>query len=85
MFHINWKWYTKQLPNLLVRVFTLDNFYVCADCGSIHRRDGEELRLDHEDESILMSHPIWYGSVKRECAVKTIEEACSLLRNAMFD
>jgi len=55
----------KHFPNLLVRFFTRDKYYICEECHKIHKRDGTEIRLD-DDKEHLMSHPLWYGSVCRE-------------------
>lgn len=75
----------KHLRNLLVRLFTNDNYYVCEECHHIHKRDGQELRLDEECEgSKLMSHYLWYGSVNRECFIKQQQEVRKLLRDAIF-
>lgn len=57
----------KHVGNLIVRVITRDNYYVCEECKHIHKRDGKEIRLDTGN---LISKPIWYGSVARECFIK---------------
>lgn len=72
----------KHLRNMLVRVFTRDNYYVCEECHHIHKRDGKELRLDKDE--YIMSNQIWYGSVKHECFVKQQMEVRKLLRDAIF-
>lgn len=75
----------KHLRNLLVRFFTRDKYYVCEECHHTHKRDGKELRLDVECEgSKLISHPLWYGSVKRECFVKQQMKVRKLLIDAIF-
>ena len=56
----------KHIGNLIVRVITRDSYYVCEECKHIHKRDGKEIRLDTGN---LISKPIWYGSVSRECFI----------------
>ena len=36
----------KHIPNMLVRVFTVDKYYICEECHKLHKRDGKEIRLD---------------------------------------
>ena len=55
----------KHIPNLLVRLFTADRYYVCEECHKIHRRDGSEIRLDLPIEN-RMANFLWYGSVCRK-------------------
>ena len=79
------KFKIKHLRNFLVRLFTKDKYYVCEECKRIHRRDGEEIRLDEESDGYkLLSHPLWYGSVGRECFIKQQEEVWAALRMALF-
>lgn len=79
------KFKIKHIKNLLVRFFTRDKYYVCEECHCIHKRDGKELRLDTECVgSKLMSHPLWYGSVKHKCFVKQQMEVRQLLRDAIL-
>lgn len=75
----NIKFKVKHIRNLLVRTFTIDNYYVCEDCRHIHKRDGKEIRLDEEKEGLLC-HYLWYGSVHVDCYCKTIMEAIEILR-----
>lgn len=63
------KFKIKHFKNLLIRVFTLDKYYVCEECHKIHKRDGKEIRLE-EVPGKLLSHRLWYGSVSRECYTK---------------
>ena len=56
----------KHIGNLIIRVITRDNYYVCEECKHIHKRDGKEIRLDTGN---LISKPIWYGSIARECFI----------------
>lgn len=55
----------KHLKNLVVRLITRDSYYVCEECHKIHKRDGNEIRLDNSTG--LLSNRWWYGSVSREC------------------
>lgn len=73
------KFKIKHFKNLLIRIFTFDKYYVCEECHKIHKRDGKELRLDADREH-LMSHPLWYGSVSRECFIKQQQEFHELIR-----
>lgn len=72
----------RHIPNAAVRIITRDRCYVCEDCHRIHKRDGQELRLDNPEFWQLMSHPIWYGSVAEDCAAKTIQKARDILRQS---
>ena len=79
------KFKIEHLGNLLIRFFTRDKYYVCEECKHIHKRDGKEIRLDFECEgSKLISHPLWYGSVKYECFDKQQAEVRRLLRDAIL-
>lgn len=79
------KFKIKHLGNLLIRFFTKDKCYVCEECKRIHKRDGKEIRLDAEcDRSILLSHPLWYGSVHRDCFDKQQAEVRKMLREAIL-
>lgn len=73
----------KHLGNLLVRFFTKDKYYVCEECKRIHKRDGMEIRLE-EGSGRLLSHPLWYGSVHRDCFNKQQVEVRKMLREAIF-
>jgi hypothetical protein len=73
----------KHFPNLLVRLFTKDSYYICEECHKIHKRDGKEVRLD-EDKKHLMSHPLWYGSVGWECFVAQQRHVRKVLREALL-
>jgi hypothetical protein len=77
------KFKIKHLKNLLVRVFTRDKYYVCEECHKIHKRDGNEVRLDGDKES-LRFHPLWYGSVGWECFVTQQEELRRVFRESIF-
>ena len=55
----------KHFKNLLIRIFTFDKYYVCEECHKIHKRDGQELRL--ELSTGIMSNRLWYSSVSKEC------------------
>ena len=79
----NMKFKVKHLWNTTVRFLTRDKYYVCEECHHIHKRDGEEIRLDADREH-LRSNPIWYGSVRKECFVKQQAEVrAMLLRDAV--
>lgn len=73
----------KHFPNLLVRFFTRDHYYICEECHKIHRRDGKEIRLDKPLKH-LMSHPLWYGSVGRECFLKQQRELREVTRKSLL-
>lgn len=73
----------KHLPNLLIRFFTHDRFYICEECHKVHRRNGKEIRLDEPREH-LMVHPIWYGSVGWECFMRQQRRTRKLLRDALL-
>jgi hypothetical protein len=60
------KFKIKHFKNLLIRIFTFDKYYVCEECHKIHKRDGQELRLELGPGE-LMSNRLWYGSVSKEC------------------
>lgn len=77
------KFRIKHLKNLLVRVFTCDKYYICEECHKIHKRDGNEVRLDEPREN-LMVHHLWYGSVSRECFIKQQEELRRVFRKSLF-
>jgi hypothetical protein len=77
------KFKIKHLKNLLVRVFTGDKYYVCEECHKIHKRDGNEVRLD-EDKEHLRFYPLWYGSVGWECFVAQQEELRRVFRESIF-
>ena len=79
---MNIKWYIKHIPNLVIRVISHDKYYICEECGAIHNRDGDEIRLD-TDYKHLMSNPIWYGSVACKCFEKQQREVSRLLHDAM--
>lgn len=81
MIHI--KFIVKHIPNMIVRVFTNDAYYVCEECHKIHKRDGNEIRLTDDMEHLLL-HRIWYGSVSRECFIKQQNEVRKILYEAIF-
>jgi hypothetical protein len=74
----------KHIPNLLIRVFTKDKFYICEECHKIHKRDGNEVRLDEPREH-LMSHPLWYGSVGWDCFVYQQRRVRKILRESLLE
>lgn len=74
----------KHLGNLLIRLFTMDKYYVCEECHKIHKRDGKEIRLE-DGGGKLLSHRLWYGSVSRECFIRQQEKVRRLFRDAMLD
>jgi hypothetical protein len=74
----------KHIPNMLVRVFTRDRYYICEECHKLHKRDGKEVRLDEPREH-LMVHPIWYGSVGWECFVRQQRYVRKILREALLE
>ena len=78
------KFKIKHLKNLLIRFFTRDKYYVCEECHKIHKRDGKEVRLDKGDTDTLLSHPLWYGSVSKECFDRQYEEVRELLRKVFY-
>lgn len=57
----------KHFPNLIVRLFTLDKCYICEECHKIHKRDGEELRLEGSDKSHRTAGKYWFCSVSKDC------------------
>lgn len=75
------KFRIKHIKNLLIRVFTHDNYYVCEECHKIHKRDGKECRLDNDKKHLIL-HYLWYGSVCRNCYCNTIQAAMNLLRGS---
>lgn len=77
------KFKIKHLGNLLIRFFTRDKYYVCEECHKIHKRDGKEIRLE-EGGGRLLSHPLWCGSVSRECFDRQQERVRKLLRDAIL-
>lgn len=77
------KFKIKHLGNLLIRFFTRDKYYVCEECHKIHKRNGKEIRLE-EGGGRLLSHPLWYGSVDRECFDRQQERVRQMLREAIF-
>lgn len=74
----------KHLGNLLVRLFTFDKYYICEECYKIHKRDGKEIRLD-KDREHLMSHPLWHGSVGRDCFIEQQLRVRKLLRDSLLE
>lgn len=72
------KFKIKHFKNLLIRIFTFDKYYVCEECHKIHKRDGQELRL--ELSTGIMSNRLWYGSVSRECYCKQQQRFRELMR-----
>lgn len=74
----------KHIPNLLIRIFTRDKYYICEECHKIHKRDGQEIRLDEPREH-LMSHPLWYGSVGHDCFVEQQLKVRKLLRESLLE
>lgn len=77
------KFKIKHFPNLLVRFFTRDRYYICEECHKLHRRDGREIRLDEPREH-LMSHPLWYGSVCRESFIEQQVRVRKSIRNSLL-
>lgn len=73
----------KHIPNMLVRVFTRDKYYICEECHKLHKRDGKEIRLDEPIEH-LMVNPIWYGSVSRDCFIAQQIRVRKLIRNSLL-
>lgn len=57
----------KHFPNLIVRLATLDKYYICEECRKIHKRDGKELRLEGSDKSHRTAGKYWYCSVSNYC------------------
>lgn len=57
----------KNFKNLLVRFLTRDNYYICEVCQKIHKRDGEEIRLEYAHGR--KTHYLWYKSVSMECFI----------------
>lgn len=70
-----------HLVNLIIRFISKDNFYVCEVCHHVHKRDGKEIRLD---TGKLISHPLWYGSVKRQCFLNQQNKVRRLLRQVVW-
>lgn len=73
----------KHIPNMLVRVFTRDKYYICEECHKLHKRDGKEIRLDEPIEH-LMVNPIWYGSVGLACFIRQQKRVRKILREALL-
>ena len=73
----------KHIPNMLVRVFTRDKYYICEECHKLHKRDGKEIRLDEPIEH-LMVNPIWYGSVGRDCFIKQQRRVRESIRKSLL-
>ena len=71
-----------HFPNLLVRFFTRDKYYICEECHKVHKRDGMEIRLDEPREH-LMSHQLWYSSVGRECFIAQQIRVRQAIRNSL--
>lgn len=78
--HIKWK--IKQFPNLIIRLVTLDHFYVCDECHCIHKRDGMEIRFDDDPEHLMFSK-WWYSSVCREGFENVMNEVAQVLRDGL--
>jgi hypothetical protein len=74
------KFRLKHFKNLLVRLFTKDTYYICEECHKIHKRDGNELRLDQG--SGLIYNSWWYGSVHIECYKKLINHVQLLMKGS---
>lgn len=72
-----------HFPNLLIRFFTKDVYYICEECHKVHKRDGKEVRLDEPREH-LMSHPLWYGSVGIDCFIKQQREVRESIRKSLL-
>lgn len=64
----------KHFPNLIVRLITLDKYYICEECHKIHKRDGKELRLEGSDKSHRSAGKYWFCSVSSECYSKLINK-----------
>lgn len=73
------KFYIRNLPNLLVRFFSFDRFYVCDACKKIHKRDGKEIRFDDGNCGSLLASRWWYPSVCSKGFEQTIKSAISAL------
>lgn len=56
----------KHFPNLIVRLITLDKYYICEECHKVHKRDGKELRLE-SDKAHRTAGKYWYCSVSKDC------------------
>lgn len=82
-FYYSVRFHFLHIPNLLVRVFTKDAYYVCEECHKIHKRDGKEIRLEEPREHI-MSHYLWYSSVSRSCFIKQQREVRESIRRSLL-
>lgn len=76
--------YIKNFPNLILRLVTLDRYYICDECRKIHRRDGHEIRLD-DGELPLKANRWWYGSVCRKGFNKSMDRAIHALRQGLIE
>ena len=76
-FRTNFK--IKHMSNFLVRILTLDKYYVCEECRKIHKRDGKEIRLDEPCENLTCCH-WWYGSVCRKSYIELQNRIQRLIR-----
>ena len=77
-------WKIKQFPNLIVRLLTFDNCYICDECNKIHKRDGTEIRFDDFDPKYLISNRWWYGGVCRKGYEDTMNRVAKLLRDEII-
>ena len=63
------KFRTKNLKNFIIRCITFDKCYVCEECNHVHRRDGNEIRLEEEEAKLYhpLRYSMWYKSVSSDC------------------
>ena len=74
----------KHVPNLIVRRFTNDKYYICEECKKTHKRDGKECRLDVTDGmGELMLNRWWYSSVCNKCYFETMNAVNNMLIDAI--
>jgi hypothetical protein len=71
-----------HLINLIIRFISKDNLYICEECHHIHKRDGREIRLDKGTG--LMLHPLWYGSIKKQCFLNQQNKIKRFFRQAVW-
>ena len=70
----------KHFSNLLVRFFTGDRYYICEECHKVHKRDGQEIRLELGGGKLL-AHRLWYGSVSKDCYIVMKQRLSKMLKS----
>lgn len=64
----------KILKRRLMQILTFNKYYICGECGKIHKKDGSELESKE-----------WIDIICRECYVNTMNKISNIFTGAYED